>query len=105
MMFLLSGNALMIVFQMKSMIKRTGSPNNLHVDFTSDFAYRFHAGDPVVMRKTVQMAFEKWHPAFPGLLGLGRRNMSVTPNEAYACVVYQNGKTSFTIIRERCFAF
>ncbi|MCZ0756913.1 MULTISPECIES: LamB/YcsF family protein [Anoxybacillaceae] len=45
------------------------------------------------------------HPGFSGLLGLGSRNMSVTPDEVYACVVYQNGKTSFTIIRERRFAF
>jgi 5-oxoprolinase (ATP-hydrolysing) subunit A len=56
----------------------------------------FHAGDPLVMRKTVQMALEQKvaigaHPGFPDLLGFGRRNIAVTPGEAYAYVVYQIG--------------
>jgi 5-oxoprolinase (ATP-hydrolysing) subunit A len=59
----------------------------------------FHAGDPLVMRKTVQMALEQKvaigaHPGFPDLLGFGRRNMAVTPEEAYAYVIYQIGALS-----------
>ena len=49
----------------------------------------FHAGDPVVMNKTVAMAIKNGaaigaHPGFPDLQGFGRRNMTVTPEEAYA---------------------
>jgi 5-oxoprolinase (ATP-hydrolysing) subunit A len=59
----------------------------------------FHAGDPLVMQKTVQMALEQKvaigaHPGFPDLLGFGRRNMEVTPEEAYAYVIYQIGALS-----------
>jgi 5-oxoprolinase (ATP-hydrolysing) subunit A len=61
-----------------------------------NIACGFHAGDPLVMRKTVQMALERKvaigaHPGFPDLLGFGRRNIAVTPEEAYAYVVYQIG--------------
>jgi 5-oxoprolinase (ATP-hydrolysing) subunit A len=61
-----------------------------------NIACGFHAGDPLVMRKTVQMALERKvaigaHPGFPDLLGFGRRNIAVTPGEAYAYVVYQIG--------------
>ncbi|EZP76964.1 LamB/YcsF family protein [Parageobacillus genomosp. 1] len=61
-----------------------------------NIACGFHAGDPLVMRKTVRMALEKnvaigAHPGFPDLLGFGRRNIAVTPEEAYAYVVYQIG--------------
>jgi UPF0271 protein len=61
-----------------------------------NIACGFHAGDPLVMRKTVQMALEQKvaigaHPGFPDLLGFGRRNIAVTPEEAYAYVVYQIG--------------
>jgi UPF0271 protein len=61
-----------------------------------NIACGFHAGDPLVMRKTVQMALERKvaigaHPGFPDLLGFGRRNIAVTSEEAYAYVVYQIG--------------
>ncbi len=64
-----------------------------------NIACGFHAGDPLVMRKTVQMALEKGvaigaHPGFPDLLGFGRRNINVTPDEVYAYVVYQVGALS-----------
>lgn len=54
----------------------------------------FHAGDPVVMQKTVEMAMEKGvaigaHPGFPDVLGFGRRQMHITPAEAKAYVIYQ----------------
>lgn len=64
-----------------------------------NIACGFHAGDPLVMRKTVQIAIKKGvaigaHPGFPDLLGFGRRAMSITPDEAYAYVVYQIGALS-----------
>ena len=56
----------------------------------------FHAGDPSVMRKTVQLALEKdvkigAHPGLQDLMGFGRRNINISPQEAYDIVVYQIG--------------
>ncbi|MGM7700357.1 LamB/YcsF family protein [Pseudalkalibacillus sp. Hm43] len=63
---------------------------------SANIACGFHAGDPSVMRKTVQMALEKKvgigaHPGLPDLMGFGRRPMQITPDEAYDMVVYQVG--------------
>lgn len=57
---------------------------------------RLHAGDPIVMEKTVAVAKDNGvavgaHPGFPDLMGFGRRNMVVTPEEAKAYVKYQLG--------------
>lgn len=54
----------------------------------------FHAGDPLVMEKTVKMALENnvaigAHPGYPDLLGFGRRFMNITPEEAKTYVIYQ----------------
>ncbi|AZV43899.1 5-oxoprolinase subunit PxpA [Peribacillus asahii] len=56
----------------------------------------FHAGDPTVMRKTVQLALEKQvkigaHPGLQDLMGFGRRNINISSQEAYDIVVYQIG--------------
>ncbi|MBO4904603.1 MAG: 5-oxoprolinase subunit PxpA [Lachnospiraceae bacterium] len=56
----------------------------------------FHASDPVVMKKTVEMAAAAGagigaHPGFYDLMGFGRRNMNISPKEAYAYVTYQLG--------------
>jgi 5-oxoprolinase (ATP-hydrolysing) subunit A len=78
-------------------IYRLGEEKEILQYVTSvNVACGFHAGDPLVMRKTVQMALEQKvaigaHPGFPDLLGFGRRNIAVTPGEAYAYVVYQIG--------------
>ena len=78
-------------------IYRLGEEKEILQYVTSvNVACGFHAGDPLVMRKTVQMALEQKvaigaHPGFPDLLGFGRRNIAVTPEEAYAYVVYQVG--------------
>jgi 5-oxoprolinase (ATP-hydrolysing) subunit A len=78
-------------------IYRLGEEEEILQYVTSvNVACGFHAGDPLVMRKTVQMALEQKvaigaHPGFPDLLGFGRRNIAVTPGEAYAYVVYQIG--------------
>lgn len=81
-------------------IYRLGEEKEILQYVTSvNIACGFHAGDPLVMRKTVQMALEQnvaigAHPGFPDLLGFGRRNIAVTPDEAYAYVVYQVGALS-----------
>ncbi len=55
-----------------------------------------HAGDPVVMRRTVKFAAEAGvaigaHPGYPDLQGFGRRDLALSPDEAYAFVLYQVG--------------
>jgi UPF0271 protein len=56
----------------------------------------FHAGDPMTMMRTVELAREHGvavgaHPGFPDLLGFGRRPLRLTPAEGRAYVVYQVG--------------
>ncbi|NRS51815.1 LamB/YcsF family protein [Brevibacillus sp. HB2.2] len=63
---------------------------------SANVACGFHAGDPATMRKTVQMALKAGvaigaHPGFADLVGFGRRNMEISPEEAYDLVVYQIG--------------
>lgn len=63
---------------------------------SANVACGFHAGDPLVMDRTVAAAKECQvavgaHPGFPDLLGFGRRNMVCTPREVEAYVQYQLG--------------
>ena len=63
---------------------------------TANVACGFHGGDPLVMRNTVALAAGNGvavgaHPGLPDLAGFGRRKMDVTPDVAYAMVVYQVG--------------
>ncbi|MGG3735813.1 5-oxoprolinase subunit PxpA [Heyndrickxia coagulans] len=63
---------------------------------SANIACGFHAGDPAVMRKTVRMAAEKGigigaHPGLPDLMGFGRRNMQISPQEAHDMTIYQVG--------------
>lgn len=63
---------------------------------SANVACGWHAGDAMVMEKTVALAGEFGtavgaHPGFPDLMGFGRRNMAVTPAEAKAYVKYQLG--------------
>ncbi|MDQ0482217.1 LamB/YcsF family protein [Guptibacillus hwajinpoensis] len=63
---------------------------------SANVACGFHAGDPHIMNKTVKWAKEHHvgigaHPGFPDLVGFGRRNLNVTPEEAYTLVLYQIG--------------
>jgi UPF0271 protein len=56
----------------------------------------FHAGDPHVMRKTVNLAKRYGvavgaHPGYPDLIGFGRRRLEVTPEEAKDYILYQVG--------------
>lgn len=63
---------------------------------SANVACGWHAGDAVVMEATVALAKQYGtavgaHPGFPDLMGFGRRNMVVTPEEAKAYVKYQLG--------------
>ena len=63
---------------------------------TANVACGFHGGDPQVMRRTVALAADNGvavgaHPGLPDLAGFGRRKMDITPDDAYAMVVYQVG--------------
>lgn len=63
---------------------------------SANVACGWHAGDPMVMEKTIAMAKEFGtavgaHPGFQDVMGFGRRNMAVTPEEAKAYVKYQLG--------------
>ncbi len=55
-----------------------------------------HAGDPIVMRRTVELAVQHGvaigaHPGYPDLQGFGRRAMALTPREVEAWVLAQIG--------------
>jgi UPF0271 protein len=55
-----------------------------------------HAGDPSVMHATVRLAKQFGvavgaHPGWPDLQGFGRREMSMTPDEAEGYILYQIG--------------
>jgi len=61
-----------------------------------NIACGWHAGDPMVMEKTIVLAKENKlgigaHPGYPDLIGFGRRNMDVTPKEARNYLIYQIG--------------
>ena len=63
---------------------------------SANIACGFHAGDPMWMRHTVDLAQRHGvaigaHPSFPDLNGFGRRNMIVSPDEAKNDVTYQVG--------------
>jgi len=63
---------------------------------SANIACGFHAGDPHVMRKTVELA-KKYgveigaHPGFPDLIGFGRRFMHCTETEIKDYITYQMG--------------
>ncbi|MDR0751678.1 MAG: LamB/YcsF family protein [Christensenellaceae bacterium] len=66
---------------------------------SANVACGYHASDPLVMDKTVEICKASSvavgaHPGFPDLLGFGRRNIIVTPQEASAYVKYQVGALS-----------
>lgn len=63
---------------------------------SANVACGYHASDPIVMNQTIKRVKEAGicvgaHPGFPDLMGFGRRNMNITPEEAYAYVMYQLG--------------
>lgn len=63
---------------------------------SANIACGWHAGDPMVMKRTVELCRQKGvaigaHPGYPDLMGFGRRNMTVQPEEAKAYMIYQVG--------------
>jgi 5-oxoprolinase (ATP-hydrolysing) subunit A len=63
---------------------------------SANVAGGFHAGDPHVMRRTVELARDHGvavgsHAGFPDLVGFGRREMNATPREVQDDVLYQLG--------------
>ncbi|HWQ29907.1 MAG TPA: 5-oxoprolinase subunit PxpA [Negativicutes bacterium] len=61
-----------------------------------NIACGWHAGDPMVMEKTIALAENNKlgigaHPGYPDLIGFGRRNLDVTPKEVRNYLIYQIG--------------
>ena len=63
---------------------------------SANIACGFHASDPVIMQYTVKLALKHGvtigaHPAYPDLVGFGRRSIACTPKEIEAFLIYQCG--------------
>ncbi|WP_054942038.1 LamB/YcsF family protein [Paenibacillus ihuae] len=63
---------------------------------SANIACGFHAGDPGTMSRTVKLALEHQvaigaHLGLQDLIGFGRREMKISPREAYEITVYQVG--------------
>jgi UPF0271 protein len=68
----------------------------LDVLSSANLACGFHAGDPMIMQRTVARAKERAidvgaHVGFPDRQGFGRRVMQIDPAELAAMVIYQLG--------------
>ena len=64
-----------------------------HID-QANIACGFHGGDPLTIRNTLSMAAEHGvsvgaHPAYPDLVGFGRRSMQLSAEEIIASLHYQ----------------
>lgn len=69
-----------------------------HVDL-ANVACGFHASDPDVIRMTVRLARKHGvrvgaHPAYPDMVGFGRRSLACTSEEIENLVLYQLGALS-----------
>jgi UPF0271 protein len=65
----------------------------------ANVACGFHSGEPTTMDATVALAKEHGvrvgaHPGLPDLVGFGRREMKVTPDEVESIIRYQVGALS-----------
>jgi UPF0271 protein len=63
---------------------------------SANVACGYHAGDPTIMRETVELCVASGvavgaHVSYPDLVGFGRRDMACSPQEAYDYCVYQIG--------------
>lgn len=63
---------------------------------SANVACGFHAGDPHVIRETVELASSYGvrigaHIGFPDRLGFGRREIKVAPQDVYDYIIYQLG--------------
>ena len=66
---------------------------------SANIACGFHAGDPAVMQDSVALAVQNnvaigAHPGLQDLQGFGRREMKISPKEAYQITLYQMGALS-----------
>lgn len=66
---------------------------------SANVACGFHAGDPLVMDRTVSLCAKNGvavgaHPGYPDLMGFGRRRIDASPKEVEAYVTYQLGSLS-----------
>jgi len=64
-----------------------------HID-QANIACGFHAGDPLIMSNTLELAKQHQvrigaHPAYPDLVGFGRRSMNCSTDEIKAFITYQ----------------
>lgn len=64
-----------------------------HID-QANIACGFHGGDPLTIQRTLALAARHGvnvgaHPAYPDLVGFGRRSMSLSDEELIATVLYQ----------------
>jgi UPF0271 protein len=71
----------------------------LDVITSANIACGYHAGDPVIMDRTVRSAAARGidigaHVGFPDLMGFGRRSIQADPRELACYVVYQLGALS-----------
>jgi UPF0271 protein len=63
---------------------------------SANIACGLHAGDPQTIARTVAICKQYnvavgAHPGVPDLAGFGRRNLAMSPDEAYTSVLYQVG--------------
>jgi 5-oxoprolinase (ATP-hydrolysing) subunit A len=76
---------------------RIGEDEKIIAHVTSaNIACGFHAGDPMVMERTVRLAAEHGvavgaHPGFPDLMGYGRRHLATFTGEVKNYLLYQVG--------------
>ncbi len=63
---------------------------------SANIACGYHAGDALTMQKSVALAQQNGvalgaHPGYADLVGFGRRNLALSPEQLYADVIYQIG--------------
>lgn len=81
-------------------IYRLGLDEEMMAHITSaNIACGYHAGDPIVMERTVSLAKKNAvsvgaHPGFPDLVGFGRRSMELSTREVRNDLIYQAGALS-----------
>ena len=59
-----------------------------------NIACGFHAGDPLTIERTIRLAIDAEaaigaHPGYPDLVGFGRRDLDMAPDELEAALIYQ----------------
>ena len=74
-------------------------PALMEIIDVANVACGFHAGDPNVLEETVRLAKQHGvavgaHPGLPDLVGFGRREMKLTPDEVENLIRYQVGALS-----------